>query len=410
MRTAMRSWRSWRTATRADVVPVMKPPDVIEACPACRGESRHLLDWEFSGLGDSVFNYVARYHACGTCGLVHISNVGDERLARFYAEECGYFDSAHFDVTSPANIEKYAAYKAFLVAQGRGQSDVTDIGCGRGGFLVWLKRSGWDGECCGVDVDAKSSPADAAGATLVRFQRGGAFDLPFGSGTRSLLTYFHVLEHIRDVDRLLAEVYRVLEPGGYVLIEVPDAENYHRHPIGSAFWVSIREHVHHFSACALAHALQRCGMVVVKTQRGILPTPEFSYPSLMVLGRKAARSEPVCHCSPGDVASFVLESRGELQRQAAEVSALLAGNEKVTIWGCSAELLSLLPLLDLRRVALCDSSKLKQRSRYKDLPIRDPRDIRPEGVLVVAPYLHREGIERAALDIGWRPDAIHRLW
>jgi hypothetical protein len=30
-------------------------------------------------------------------------------------------------------------------------------------------------------------------------------------------------------------------------------------------------------------------------------------------------------------------------------------------------------------------------------------------VLVVAPYLHREGIERAALDIGWRPDAIHRL-
>ena len=386
-----------------------KAPDVVEACPACRGESRHLVDWEFSGLGDSVFNYVARYHACSRCGLVHIRNVGDERLARFYAEECGYFDSAHFDVTSPANIEKYAAYKAFLVAQGQGQSDVTDIGCGRGGFLVWLKQSGWDGECCGVDVDAKSIPAGTAGANLVTFQRGAAFDLPFASGTRSLLTYFHVLEHIRDVNRLLAEAHRVLEPGGHLLIEVPDAENYHRHPIGSAFWVSIREHVHHFSACALAHALEGCGMAMVKTQRRILPTPEFSYPSLMVLGRKAGRSAADSACTPGDIASFVLESRDALQRQAAEVSALLAASEKVTFWGCSAELLSLLPLLDLRRVALCDSSKLKQRSRYKDLPIQDPKDIRPEGVLVVAPYLHREGIERAALDIGWRPDAIHRL-
>jgi SAM-dependent methyltransferase len=387
----------------------MKPPNVIEACPACGAESRHLVDWEFSGLGDSVFNYVARYHACDGCGLVHIHNVGDERLARFYAEECGYFDSAHFDVTSPANMEKYAAYKAFLVAQGHGQGEVTDIGCGRGGFLVWLRQSGWAGECCGVDVDVKSIPRDTAGANVVRFQRGGAFDLPFGSGTRSLLTYFHVLEHIRDVNRLLAEAYRVLEPGGHLLIEVPDAENYHRHPIGSAFWVSIREHVHHFSACSLAQALRRCGIAVVKTQRSILPTPEFSYPSLIMLGRKAERSEPAAACSRGDVASFVLASRRELERQAEEVSALLAGNEKVTIWGCSAELLSLLPLLDLRRVALCDSSKLKQRSRYKDLPILDPRDIRPEGVLVIAPYLHRQGIERAALEIGWRPDAIHRL-
>jgi len=409
MRTAVRCWRSWRTATRADVVPVMKPPAVNPACPACRGESRHLVDWEFSGLGDSVFNYVAQYHACDGCGHVHIHNVGDERLARFYAEECAYFDSAHFDVTSPANIEKYAAYKAFLVAQGKSEGEVTDVGCGRGGFLVWLEESGWVGECCGVDVDVRSIPAEAGGTTRVRFQQGGAFDLPFASGTRSLLTYFHVLEHIRDLDRLLAEAYRVLEPGGHLLIEVPDAENYHRHPIGSAFWVSIREHVHHFSACALARALQRCGIAVVKTQRRILPTPEFSYPSLMVLGRKEGRPEPVSDCAPGDVASFVLASRRDLQRQAAEVSALLAAHEKVTFWGCSAELLSLLPLLDRRRVALCDSSKLKQRSRYKDLPIRDPRDIRPEGVLVVAPYLHREGIERAALDIGWRPDAIHRL-
>jgi SAM-dependent methyltransferase len=392
------------------VATVSRPPGGVEACPACGCASRYLVDWEFGGLGESIFNYVAAYHACDACGHVHVRNVDDERLARFYAEECAYFDSAHFSVSAAANQQKYAAYKAFLLDEGLGETSVTDVGCGRGGFLLWLAQSGWKAECCGVDVDAKSIPAEAPGAAPpVRFRRGAAFDLPFADGSQPLLTYFHVLEHIHDTERLLAEAARVLAPGGHLLIEVPDAANYHQNPIGSAFWVSIREHVHHFSACSLARALERRGFSVVRTTRRMLPTPEFTYPSLMVLGRKAPAAEAPSACSPGEIASFVLQSKRALETQAVEVSALFAAHDKVTFWGCSAELLSLLPRIDLGRAALCDSSKLKQRSRYRHLPILDPKDVRPEGALVVAPYLHRDSIERAARELGWPPDAIHPL-
>src|SRR5436190_17732393 len=191
-----------------------------EVCPACHGSAGHLTDWAFSGLGDSIFNYVAHLYSCSTCGLVYVSNIDDARLSRFYADECGYFDKPHFDVGSSANLAKYAAYRNFIVSQGMGTAKIADVGCGRGGFLNWLKPEGWPSECCGVDIDAKSIPQAASGA---HFKRGQALDLPFADDTPRLLRYFHAMEHIRDIDRVLSEAARVLEAGGHLLIEVPDA-------------------------------------------------------------------------------------------------------------------------------------------------------------------------------------------
>lgn len=374
-------------------------------CPACAGPSQALLTWPFSGLGDSVFNYSARFHACPGCGLVFIDNVDDAVLARFYAEECGYFDKPHFAVTSPANQAKYAFYAGMLRDNGIDSVPMADVGCGRGGFVNWLADGGWRQACWGVDVDARSLPETPEGTRRVAFRNGGALALPFPDASLELLTYFHVLEHIHDLAGLLGEARRVLASGGHVLVEVPDAEGYARHPIGSAFWISIREHVHHFTARALASALVRQGFQLLRVSRQSLPTPEFSYPSLMLLARKGG--EPGLPLPPleGDVAEFARQSRLALKEQARAIVER-AGDGPITVWGCSAEVFSLLPLLDMRRVRLCDASPLKQRARYGDLPVADPAALPVEGLLVVAPYLHRAAIRRAALGLGWPEDAL----
>jgi len=36
-----------------------------------------------------------------------------------------------------------------------------------------------------------------------------------------VITSWHVIEHVRDVRDTLAEWYRVLKPGGWVMIETP---------------------------------------------------------------------------------------------------------------------------------------------------------------------------------------------
>jgi SAM-dependent methyltransferase len=378
------------------------------SCPACGQAAPHLLDWEYSGLGESVFNYTARFHACRSCGLVYVENVDDPTLARFYADECSYFEKPHFSVDDPANHEKYAFYASVLGGHGATGGDMADIGCGRGGFVNWLAAGGWQGRCCGIDVDTRSLCDLPNLPQNVSFRNGDVLNLPFADASLDLVTSFHVLEHIRNLRGVLNETARVLRPGGRFLIEVPDAERYATRPVGTAFWFSIREHINHFTAQALCAALNACGFHTEQVLRQVLPTPEFSYPSLMLMARKGTGTDCKLDTSPGDVAAFALESRQALRRQAETISALAPG-EALAVWGCSAELFSLLPLLDPARIRLCDSSALKQTARYQGLPVQSPAALPIEGTLVVAPYLHATAIRNAALTLGWPAEAIYVL-
>lgn len=380
----------------------------INRCPACASASAHLLDWTFSGLGDSVFNYTADFHACPCCGLVYVRNVTDTGLRRFYVEECSYFEKPHFAVTSPANQKKYAFYLQFLRGHGIDSVEMADVGCGRGGFINWMADNGWEQECYGVDVDARSLPADANARKNVSFRDGNGLSLPFAEDSMRLLTYFHVLEHIRDVSGLLKEATRVLGDNGHILIEVPDAENYAGTPIGSAFWFSIREHINHFTAKALAAALEAYGFSVQEISRQMLETPEFTYPSLIILARKNAAASSLTTPATADIADFARMSREALMHQAHQISSL-AANQKVTVWGCSAEVFSLLPLLDTSRMRICDSSKRKQSTHYKGMPIEDPAAVPAEGLLIIAPYLHQKAIKKAAQQLGWPDNAVYLL-
>jgi ubiquinone/menaquinone biosynthesis C-methylase UbiE len=381
-------------------------------CPACKNLSNYLLNWEFSGLNDSIFNYTARFFDCPNCGLVFIENIDDERLSRFYTEECAYFENTHFDINSPANVEKYSYYRDVLSRHGLADTRVVDVGCGRGGFLIWLNNNGWLADCYGVDVDVKSVPASCEKNELgysVFFNQGRALALPYESGTQQLLTYFHVLEHIKDIDSLLNEAYRVLKSGGHLVIEVPDAENYARHEIGTAFWVSIREHIYHFSSYSLVQILQRHGFEILTVEQKTLPTPEFRYPSLMIMAKKSGLRNSACVDPVYSIAPFFTLSKQELLKQADLVNVLAVNHSKLTFWGCSSELFSLLPKINSVNYDICDISEIKQRCEYKGNYIKNPLIVNTNGGLIVSSYLHTDSIEKAAIDLGWKKQFIFRI-
>ncbi len=381
-------------------------------CPTCLQIARELTNWQFSGLDDSIFNYSARFCHCEHCGLVFIENIDDKTLAAFYQGECAYFEKEHFDIDLPANIKKYNHYTHYLIKHGLENIGISDIGCGRGGFLKWIKQQGWQADCCGVDVDLKSIP-ELSGKSIneesLIFKQGGALLLPFADNSQTMLSYFHVFEHIRDIDGILSEANRVLNAEGYLLIEVPDAERYSKCPIGPAFWIGIREHIYHFSASALAQVLNRHGFSVVDISRCILPTPEFDYPSLMLLAKKTASIPEQPVNKVGDIACFVKSSEDALCKQVTKLQNLAKQYQCITFWGMSAELFSLLPLMKNIQVTLCDVSRLKQKSHYYDLEIYDPKKITIQGILVIAPYLHAESIEYAAIELGWASENIYCL-
>ena len=92
--------------------------------------------------------------------------------------------------------------------------DILVVGCGSGLEAGILARH-FDARTIGIDLDtAGFDPKAAAPATLVGMD---ARKLDFPDASFDLVFSFHALEHIPDPDLCLAEMNRVLRPGGYDL-------------------------------------------------------------------------------------------------------------------------------------------------------------------------------------------------
>lgn len=389
----------------------MRNTNNLYICPTCHKGGEHLIDWEYSGLNESVFNYTVKFCKCKNCGLVWVSNITDEVLSKFYTQECFYFDSSHFDVTASENIKKYEYYRSLLEEFNLTGLSVVDVGCGRGGFVSWLMKNNWQAVCCGVDVDLKSFSA-ADNELKPVFIEGSAVSLPFENSTQSILTYFHVFEHIIDINKVLQEANRALKNDGYLILEVPDAQGYKDCPINTCFWPSIREHIYHFSPNAFISVLNNNGFEVKTVKQKILSAPEFKYPSLAIVAQKNGKKNIIENQNNIDVETFFLDSFREFSDKAQNIKEIMKNYDKIIFWGISSQLLSFLPLLknDLDKIKICDMSMQKQKATYRGMQIENPSNCYEENsCLIISSYLYRDSIKKSAQELGWKEEDIFDL-
>ena len=92
-----------------------------------------------------------------------------------------------------------------------------DIGAGAGGNTRVLQAAGWQATALEYS-DAGVEIARGRGLDVVQ---GDARDIPFPDDHFGLVVAYDVLEHIEEDDQVVAEIARVVRPGGRVLIAVP---------------------------------------------------------------------------------------------------------------------------------------------------------------------------------------------
>jgi SAM-dependent methyltransferase len=97
-----------------------------------------------------------------------------------------------------------------------GAERVLDVGCGEG-QISRLALAGGASVAIGVDPTWAQVQVAAKRGGGAQYARAGAADLPFGDGSFDAVVACLVFEHIRDVDHAIAEVARVLVPGGRFL-------------------------------------------------------------------------------------------------------------------------------------------------------------------------------------------------
>ena len=155
-----------------------------------------------------------------------------------------------------------------------------DVGCGAGNMIHHLSRYG---RVKGLDIDERP--------VKIARQRGYDVDqydvtqpLPFDPATFDAVTALDVIEHNEDDLAILADSYRVLKPGGHIIITVP-----------ALMWLwshndEINAHVRRYTAAELKEKLIRTGFAV----RRVTYNNFFVFPlaAALILLRRRSQAEP----------------------------------------------------------------------------------------------------------------------
>ncbi|MEA3336348.1 MAG: class I SAM-dependent methyltransferase [Chloroflexota bacterium] len=93
---------------------------------------------------------------------------------------------------------------------------ILDVGCGAGNMAHHLAHYG---RVTGLDLNPK--PLKVAQERGLEVRQGSADDLPFDDNSFDLITLLDTVEHVPNEHGVFSECYRVLKPGGKLLVTVP---------------------------------------------------------------------------------------------------------------------------------------------------------------------------------------------
>jgi SAM-dependent methyltransferase len=176
-------------------------------CPICEGSKGEPLHLEGS----------FRMVRCPSCQFIFLNpRPTPESLFRFYQQ---YLPEEGVSIESWERMMKPVFHRASnLLEPYRGNGRLLDVGTGFGFFLVEVKKKGW--EAAGVEISQRAIDyaRDILGLTVLP---GPLEKASFPDHDFDAVTAFYVIEHLSHPMAFLRECYRILKPGGLLLLRYP---------------------------------------------------------------------------------------------------------------------------------------------------------------------------------------------
>jgi SAM-dependent methyltransferase len=125
---------------------------------------------------------------------------------------------------SARTLESNAAFVLPLLERGL---EVLDVGCGPGTITQGIAEHVLPGRVTAIDRDPAhvahaSRLAEGREQTNLRFVAGSVYELPFPDASFDLVFSHALFEHLSNSRGALAEMRRVLRPGGLIALSSPD--------------------------------------------------------------------------------------------------------------------------------------------------------------------------------------------
>ena len=186
-----------------------------------------------------------------------------ENLGKYYESEDyishtdnkrSLFEKAYHFVKNIALKNKLNLINGEQSRKGR----ILDIGAGTGDFLLTAKNDGW--ETVGVEPSER--------AKNIAIQKGISFVNEIGdlqNNSFDVITMWHVLEHVPNLELQIAELKRLLKPTGTLIVAVPNFKSYDAQHY-KTFWAAYDVPIHfwHFSKKAIQSLFENVDMKLEK--------------------------------------------------------------------------------------------------------------------------------------------------
>lgn len=147
------------------------------------------------------------------------------------------------------------------------KGSLLDIGAGTGDFLSVAKKDNWN--VIGIEPNPK--------AKQIAIQKGVSFAENLSSlqdNTFDVITMWHVLEHVPNLEEYILELKRIVKPNGTIIIAVPNFKSFDA-IYYKEFWAAFDtpRHLWHFSKTAIKKLFAKQDLKLVE----ILPMKFDSY-------------------------------------------------------------------------------------------------------------------------------------
>lgn len=267
-------------------------------CPICDATA----DYEYSGR-DLMYRLHARhdYYVCPGCGCVFQHPMPDmATIATFYPDDYMVYDQdkRQRDISPlrQAILRRARGYAhlrpglaarliAFVLTPLRtpktpeweGGGRMLDIGCGNGRFMTGMRALGWQVR----GVEFSEAGVKAARMSNLDVHHGDLASAAFAEASFDLITARHVIEHIPEPRAFMAEIARILRPGGRLVIETPSSTALGRQWFNTHWYANdVPRHLLLFSPANLErlgndHGLRKIELVMETTPKIFLNSLDY---------------------------------------------------------------------------------------------------------------------------------------
>ena len=282
----------------------------LNNCPICNNSQ--LFPYS-SCMDHTVSRETFQIISCSACGFKFTNpRPNANEIGKYYeAEEYishsgtnkGLINKLYALVRSYTIKSKVALVSSLTNSLKKETRSLLDIGCGTGDFLNACRQKGWDVTGIEPSEVARKNAKEKFGITPLPQEK--LFDIK--EKKFHVITLWHVLEHIYELDKTLQHIQNLLHTNGTLLIAVPNCNSWDAKKYGThwAAW-DVPRHIYHFTENDIQKLFRKYSFRLYKT----LPMKFDSYyVSLLSEKYKTGRSNFISGFWNGFVSNLNAEKK-----------------------------------------------------------------------------------------------------